>query len=235
MQKKWTVATAVLLAICLIIGLCYGVPINGEAVDGSPDNRPVVIVDAGHGGFDGGAVALDGTLEKEINLKIALKLGEWLRLVGYDVIYTRESDTGIEDSETDSIRQRKKSDMYNRLDYMSRYPEALFISIHLNKFTTSTASGTQVFYAPGNEQAKKLGQCIQESVVSLQQPDNTRVIKQGTKSTFLLYRASVPAVIVECGFLSNQRELALLKDENYQACMAYAVFCGIMSYYAQNR
>ena len=119
------------------------------AVSGSVMGRPTVILDAGHGGFDGGAVAPDGTVEKEINLKIALKLKEFLRLGGYEVVMTRDSDVSTDDVETDKIAARKKSDLKNRLKLMKDYPDAVFVSIHLNKFTTSAAAGSQVLYGAG--------------------------------------------------------------------------------------
>ena len=199
------------------------------AVSGSVmGRRPTVILDAGHGGFDGGAVASDGTVEKEINLKIALKLKEFLRLGGYEVVMTRDSDVSTDDVETDKIAARKKSDLKNRL---KDYPDAVFVSIHLNKFTTSAAAGSQVFYGAGREESKKLGEDIQKAIVRLLQPENTRVNKKATSSTYILYNATLPAVLVECGFLSNTAELKRLKTEEYQNKMAFGIFCGIMNYY----
>lgn len=193
--------------------------------------QATVILDAGHGGFDGGAVAPDGTVEKEINLKIALKLKEFLKFGGYEVIMTRESDVSTDDVETDKIATRKKSDLKNRLKLMKDYPDAVFVSIHLNKFTTSAAAGSQVFYSAGREESKKLGEDIQKSIVRLLQPENSRVNKQATSSTYILYNATLPAVLVECGFLSNTAELKRLKTEEYQNKMAFSIFCGIMDYH----
>jgi len=205
--------------------------ISTSAVSGSVMGRPTVILDAGHGGFDGGAVAPDGTVEKEINLKIALKLKEFLRLGGYEVVMTRDSDVSTDDVETDKIAARKKSDLKNRLKLMKDYPDAVFVSIHLNKFTTSAAAGSQVFYGAGREESKKLGEDIQKAIVRLLQPENTRVNKKATSSTYILYNATLPAVLVECGFLSNTAELKRLKTEEYQNKMAFGIFCGIMDYY----
>ena len=196
---------------------------------------PTVIIDAGHGGFDGGAVALDGTVEKDINLKIALTLRDFLRGSGFKVIMTRESDVSTDDVETDKISIRKKSDLKNRLELMRDNPEAVFVSIHLNKFTTSAANGSQVFYSAKTEGSESLGESIQKSIVRLLQPDNDRVNKRATSSTYLLYNATVPAVLVECGFLSNTAELKRLKDETYQSKMAFSVYCGIMDYFSEKR
>ncbi len=191
----------------------------------------VIIIDAGHGGFDGGAVAIDGTVEKDINLKISRSLGLMLKSAGFKVIFTRDADISTDDVESDTIAVRKKSDLKNRLKLMSDYPNGIFVSIHLNKFTTSSARGSQVFYNGRVEESKPLGEAIQKSIVSLLQPDNSRVNKQATSSTYLLYNATIPAVLVECGFLSNKAELELLKDNEYQKKIAFSCFSGIMDYY----
>ena len=115
---------------------------------------------------------------------------------------------------------------------MKDYPDAIFVSIHLNKFTTSAARGSQVFYNGKILQSKQLGECIQNSIISLLQPENTRVNKQATSSTYLLYNATLPAVLVECGFLSNKAELEFLKNENYQKKMALCCFLGITEYFS---
>ena len=154
-----------------------------------------------------------------------------LKSAGYKVISTRETDVSTDDVETDTIAIRKKSDLQNRLKLMKDYPDGVFVSIHLNKFTTSAAKGSQVFYNGKIEESKVLGDAIQNSIVSLLQPENTRVNKKATTSTYLLYNATIPAVLVECGFLSNRAELELLKDTEYQKKMAICCFCGIMEYF----
>lgn len=221
-------------AVILVCTLSLFGAVHTQFIDTSADVyvRPAVIIDAGHGGFDGGAVANDGTIEKDINLSIALKLCEMLKFNGYEVIMTRTEDTSTEDKEG-SIRSKKVSDLKNRLKLMSENPDAVFVSIHLNKFTTSAASGAQVFYSPNFEEAKLLGECIQKSVVNLIQPDNTRVIKKGTSAAYLLHNAKVPAVIVECGFLSSPKELQKLKDNEYQTRMAFAIMGGILDFFSE--
>lgn len=191
---------------------------------------PKVIIDAGHGGFDGGAVAFDGTCEKDINLEIAKKLEKMLRFYGFSTVMTRTTDAAINDT-GDRIRSQKKSDMYNRLSFMEENPDALFISIHLNKYTTSAASGAQTFYSDNFPESKVLAEEIQKSISSLLEPYNKRTVKKGTSSAFLLYNAKTPAVIVECGFLSNHQDLEKLKDEEYQSKMAFAIADGIINFY----
>lgn len=195
------------------------------------DGRLKIILDAGHGGFDGGAQAVDGTVEKDINLEIAKQLKEILTFCDFDVIMTRTVDIGTEDDASQSIKDRKVSDMQNRLELTVKHPDSIFVSIHLNKFTTSSANGAQVFYSKNNQDSIVLANAIQSSISKRLQPNNERVVKQGTSSTYLLYKTKIPAVIVECGFLSNAQELELLKNKEYQRKMAFAIFCGICEYH----
>lgn len=232
MLSKKTIFCVLLSLLVLFVSL---ITIdNGDFIYTSAQISDVktVIIDAGHGGFDGGAVAPDGTVEKDINLKISNLISEMLKTAGYKVILTREADVSTDDVETDTIAIRKKSDLKNRLKLMKDYPDAIFVSIHLNKFTTSAARGSQVFYNGKISESKQLGECIQNSIVNLLQPENNRVNKQATSSTYLLYNATLPAVLVECGFLSNKAELELLKNENYQKKMALCCFLGITDYFS---
>lgn len=224
--------TAVLAVVLSLALLSTAVTMGYKyiTVSASYKNRNTVILDAGHGGFDGGAVASDGTVEKDINLKITLASAKFLRQSGFNVILTRENDVSTDDVETEKISTRKKSDLKNRLNLMKDYKDAVFVSIHLNKFTTSAANGSQVFYSR-SEESKRLGDCIQKSIVAKLQPENTRVNKLATSSTYLLYNATVPSVLVECGFLSNKAELEKLKDKDYQNKMAFSIYCGILEYF----
>ncbi len=196
--------------------------------------RQTVIIDAGHGGFDGGAVALDGTSEKDINLSVALDLEAMLRLGGYDVIMIRDTDRGIESETEESISKRKISDMKNRLEIINSNTDAIFISIHQNKFSSTSVIGAQVFYSPNREESKVLAETIQSSFKNRLQPDNERVVKKGDKSIYLLYNAKIPAIIVECGFLSNKSELELLKSEEYQKKVAFTIYCGLLEYLSED-
>jgi len=219
-----------IFVLCLILSVCLTdfkevVTTNSKNID----LRKTVIIDAGHGGFDGGAVASDGTSEKDVNLSIAKKLKQMFSIYGINVIMTRDDDTALDDS-GEKLRTKKISDMKNRLAFMKQNPDGIFVSIHLNKFTTSAARGAQIFYSPNNEQSKILAKSIKDSIVSLLQNDNKREIKKGTDNIYLLKNAEIPAVIVECGFLSNHQELELLKTESYQKKMAFSIFCGIINY-----
>lgn len=229
MKKTVIIPLALLVSVALVC-ILFKENIKNIGVSTTPTySKPIIVIDAGHGGYDGGAVALDGTVEKDINLSVAKKLREFLVLAGFDVKMTRETDESTDGSGTK--KYAKTRDLNNRLKLMKENPESIFISIHLNKFTTSSASGAQVFYAPSVKTSDVLAKCVQSSVVSLLQPENTRTVKQGTKSIYILKNATVPSVIIECGFLSNAEELKKLKDEKYQSRMAFSVFCGIIDYY----
>lgn len=232
-KKILTVITSLILVVILSLSLK---PYNESIYTSANENfKPTIILDAGHGGFDGGAVADDGTVEKDINLSISKKLYEMLKLAGFNVIMTRNTDSATDNTDSVIISERKKSDLKERLRIINENPDSVFVSIHLNKYTTSTASGAQVFYSPNNENSSKLGQSIQSAIISLLQTENTRTIKKGTKSTYLLHNAKIPSVIVECGFLSNNNELNLLKKDDYQSQMAFAIFSGIQEYYNLER
>ncbi len=189
-----------------------------------------IIIDAGHGGVDGGAVSADGTNEKDINLAIALEIENILTSQGYNVVLTRDGDYSIHDDNAETIRSKKVSDLKNRLGIIENTKNAVFVSIHQNYFTQSQYSGAQVFYSPNNPDSQLLAECIQKSIVSNIQPENNRQIKKSDSSIFLLYKSTVPSVMVECGFLSNFEETEKLKNEEYRKQIAQAVCSGIKKF-----
>lgn len=217
----------------IALGLVF-VSLNNEkrspASSAVTDDAPLIIIDAGHGGADGGAVAADGTEEQYINLDIAIRLNDILTSLGYRTLMTRIDNNSIHDSTADTMREQKVSDLHNRLKIIESNPDCIFVSVHQNYYTESKYWGTQVFYSPNNAQSSVLAQSVQSSVVSGLQPDNTRQIKQSGSSIYLLYNATAPAVMVECGFLSNREETAKLNDIEYRQQMAEAISCGIVNY-----
>lgn len=194
------------------------------------ENVPHIIVDPGHGGEDGGTASSKGVLEKAVNLEISNKLSKLLNLVGYRVIMTRTDDKLIYDSTSETMRQKKVSDIRNRMKIIENNPDSVFLSIHQNYYTESTYWGTQVFYSGNNTESKIVADEIQKSVAQNLQKDNTRKIKQSGEEIYLLYHAKSPAVMVECGFMSNPSEALLLCDEAYQTKMAIAIINGVNSY-----
>lgn len=216
------------ITLALTVTITYEA-ITKTVINSKIQNKKTIIIDAGHGGFDSGAQVADGTHEKDINLKISKNLKDFLEYFNFNVIMTRETDISVESD--NGKKSKKSSDLYNRLNTMKENPDAIFVSIHMNKFTSSNAVGAQVFYAPKVPMSDLLADSIQSTIKQLLQPQNERVIKKGTKSIYILNNATIPATIVECGFMSNQKELSLLKDENYQKKMAFSILCGIISYH----
>lgn len=195
---------------------------------------PTIIIDAGHGGEDGGTSSSGGILEKDINLSIAKKVNDLLILLGYQTVMIREDDRLIYDDSCETQRQKKVSDIHNRMEIMKKYPEGIFLSIHQNHFSQSKYSGAQVFYSKNDPNSKIIAQSIQDQIRTKLQPENSRKIKTSGKEIYLLYNAVIPAVMVECGFLSNGGEALLLNDEEYQKKMSLAIVEGLIMYFQEN-
>ncbi|MFR7854630.1 MAG: N-acetylmuramoyl-L-alanine amidase [Acutalibacteraceae bacterium] len=230
--KRFTLAVAMLLCLVLLSGLF----VTGEKsanVSAKATQRYTVIIDAGHGGFDGGAVAPDGTLEKDLNLSVALKLDSVLKIMGYDTVLVRDTDVSTADDKG-TERSQKVSDIKARLRLTEKYKDALFVSIHMNKYTSPQPHGAQVFYSQVDG-SKELAECIQRSITAGVQTDNKRVVKKTTKDIYLLYHAVIPSVIAECGFISNPDDLLKLKSDEYQLKMAAAIAAGINDYYFEGQ
>ena len=199
----------------------------------SGDEEPqVIILDAGHGGMDGGCSSAKGDVEKNINLAILLDLRELLEMSGCEVIVTRDTDTSIHDAGIEGIANQKSADMDNRLAIFNSCEDAICISIHQNQFTDPKYSGAQMFYSDTHPESGKLAQTIQNQFVSFLQPENTREIKLCGKELFLCYYSENPTVMVECGFLSNPDEAALLVTEDYQQKVAFTIYAALMEYLA---
>ncbi|MBQ2964032.1 MAG: N-acetylmuramoyl-L-alanine amidase [Clostridia bacterium] len=202
-----------------------------DLVSASPENKGFyIIVDAGHGGMDGGTSAADGTKEKDINLSIARKLNLLLVASGYKTVMLRNDDALIGDNSLSTIRARKVSDIRKRLEVAESYPESILVSIHQNYYSVPKYSGAQVFYSTNSPKSKILAQSIQDSVVNGLQPDNNRKIKAVGSDIYLLYNCTLPAVMVECGFMSNESEAEKLKTDSYQTQMALSIMQGILNY-----
>lgn len=190
----------------------------------------VVVIDPGHGSPDGGATGHSGTLEKDINLAIAKKLGSYLQQGGAHVIYTREDDNAVTDNLNAKIKEIKRADLSNRKNLKNNSGADLFISIHMNKFEQSKYKGAQVFYPGNSPESKKLAETIQQSITEFADNTNCREAKDSKNDIFILNDSKIPSVLVECGFLSNPEEEAKLMSQEYQSEIAYAIFGGISRY-----
>ena len=195
---------------------------NAGALYAAASPREVrVIVDAGHGGRDGGATGVTGLLEKELNLEISNTLGDILLAAGVETRLTRRADSLVCDEIDPTLKGKlKQTDLKNRAALAAAFPQALFISIHMNNFPVEKYSGLQVYYSVNNENSLTLATLIQSRVAETLQPDNTRRVKAAGSNIFLLDRIHSPAVLVECGFLSNYAESKKLADAAYRKELA---------------
>lgn len=191
---------------------------------------PTVVIDSGHGGNDPGKIGVDGSLEKDLNLTIARKLKYYLEASGVQVIMTRDSDTGLY-KETDS--HKKTADLKARCQLINDTAPALTISIHQNSYHEESVSGGQVFYYRSSEKGKRLAELLQKRFDYVLGEKNRRLAKPNG-NYYLLLHVKCPIVIVECGFLSNRREAALLGDKEYQDKLAWTIHLGILEYRNNN-
>ena len=225
------ILAVLLISFCIVMFSAFS-NITAHTSADIDDDRITVIIDAGHGGEDGGA-EVDGVLEKDINLSIADKLADTLRLCGVRVTEIRDEDISVYDDSAQTLREKKVSDLKHRVEIVNGSENNILVSIHQNKFDNSAYSGAQVFYSSNNDKSRVLAESIRNSVVSLLQNDNTRELKPANSDIYLLDNATVPAVIVECGFLSNDEERAKLLDSGYQSEMAYSIAMGVLEYIDQ--
>lgn len=197
---------------------------SGQSLSG----RPVFVIDAGHGGMDGGTVSVTGTYESRINLEIAQRLEKLMGLLGYDTVMVRSTDTDL-CTEGETVRQQKNSDLRNRVATVNGQPGALLVSIHQNHFTESKYSGPQVFYASGSV-SQTLAAAMQ---TSLNAATGSRRECKAADSVYLMKNINCPGILVECGFLSNPTEARLLENENYQKKLC-AVIAAVLAEYAES-
>lgn len=220
---------AILLVICVIMVASFSDITTLTSREVAIDDLPTIIVDAGHGGEDGGA-EVDGVLEKDINLAISKQVADILRLSGCAVKEVRREDISVYSDDAETLHEKKVSDLKNRVALFNESADNIVVSIHQNKFDSSKYHGTQLFYSENHPESTELAKSIQTAVVMLLQNDNTRELKPAGDDIYVLDNAEVPAVIVECGFLSNPDERAKLTDKTYQQEIAYAVAMGVIDY-----
>ncbi len=198
-----------------------------------PVTNKVIILDAGHGGIDPGKLSNDKLIqEKNVNLAITLKLRELLESSGAVVVLTREDDSSLytEDG-TKTIRQKYNENLKNRKKIIQESNANMFVSIHSNAFTESKYYGAQTFYPKGKEDSCELSKTIQNELKRVVDNTNNREIK-ATEDIYVLKDNEIPSVLIECGFLSNDKEAKLLNDEAYQEKIAWAIYVGIQKYFS---
>lgn len=227
-HKKSIVLTIV--AFMAIFLVCMGFKENLLETNGEIREYKIV-VDAGHGNPDGGAISSDGIEEASLNLQVALKLKEMLEENGYKVVMTRTNEENIADSDKqNSIKEIKVSDLSNRVKIANESKADFMVSIHMNKYSDSKYWGWQTFYSKNSENGKELATIIQNSISKNIDRENKRVALpiEGIK---IVDKTNIPVVIVECGFLSNQDDLNLLQTDAYQTAIVKGIFEGIDKFY----
>lgn len=205
-----------------------GAAVKSAAIfDLSPISH-TVIIDAGHGGEDGGAVSITGVPESQINLAIACKLEDILALYGAAPQMLRREDVSLHDSTASTLREKKVSDLHNRVSRIETETDAILISIHQNTYPEQRYHGAQVFYAP-TPGSRELAQQVQRSLQINLDPSNMREIKQIPGTVYLMNHISCPAILVECGFLTNPKEEALLREDSHQRKLAAALAGAVLT------
>ena len=187
-----------------------------------------IILDAGHGGEDGGASSADGLLEKDLNLALALTMRDILLASGVKVVLTRETDTLLYDRNVNFQGRKKMLDMAARLKIAENTTDPVFVSLHMNTYPHPSCEGVQVWYSENNDASFELAKTIHATTQELLQHANDRPVKRSGSSIYLLHHLECPAVLVECGFLSNPEEAALLADEAYRQQLALTLCMGIL-------
>ena len=205
-----------------------------EVIKIMPITNKTIIVDAGHGGIDPGSMTDDQSVkEKDVNLKITKKVKELLEASGAMVILTRNDDTSLYTEQVGkTIRQKYNENLKNRKKIIEESSADMFISIHLNKFQESKYYGAQTFYPAGKEDDKQLATYIQGELKRVVDKTNNRKIKS-TNDIYLIKDNEIPSTLIECGFLSNDKEAKLLNDEEYQDQIAWAIYVGIQKYFSE--
>lgn len=235
--RKWT--ALYLLTLLLLFAGFAAIVWQGRAVKASKnvalrqEGGPVLMIDPGHGGFDGGAVAGAGTVEAEINLAVSLQMEAIAQLVGTETVMTRREDAALDSPGAGTVRQRKVSDLKNRVELVEGIPGGVLVSIHQNSLPeVRSVHGAQVFYN-GAEGSEALALAVQDALNGAIN-DRPKEVKAAGQSIYLLCHTTKPAILVECGFLSNQQETELLKSPAYQTRLAITILLAVLGQLSEN-
>lgn len=234
LSRSFYITFVCVLSISMMLASIFktelGIEKQAIKVSFEDTSKTVLVIDAGHGGIDGGAVGVNGTVEKNINLDIALKCSVVMDLLGVDVEMTRMDDRSLHDDESATIAKKKVSDIKNRVKMVNDTVSPVLLSIHMNSFPDGKYSGAQVFYSVNDPLSKDMAEKIQEYLRLGLQNDNVREAKAADKGIYLLNNVNCPAVIVECGFLSNAEEEAKLNNNDYRKKTAASICAGVAEF-----
>lgn len=226
LKQRWFYWVALGLLACLIFDQIYSAP--RMHVFHAQSDALTLVLDAGHGGFDGGAVSPNGVTEQEINLSITKKVELLARLFGIQTQLTRHDSNALDYQPGRAVRENKVADIKARQHICEQVENPIFISIHLNKFEQSRYFGAQVFYGEKHPDSKGIAEAIQEALKSGIQNGNHRVAKPAGDGIYLMRTLTCPALIVECGFLSNPEEETQLVQDAYQTQLAVCILAGYL-------
>lgn len=226
MKVKKPLSAVILFGILLFAAAVHIFPIRSDRVPASAGYTPrTLVIDAGHGGIDGGAISDDGTKESDINLAIALRLDSIVRFCGQKTVMTRLDDS----LKTDMISYSEHKDLEIRAAMINNTANAVLISIHQNDYPTAQPKGAQVLYS-SHEGSERLGKLLQANLILQLDPENRRVACPAPKDLYLTANTNCPAVLVECGFMSNNFEVLKLKDPKYQTELAALIAASYLSF-----
>ena len=227
----------IMLTAILVSVLAFGTQISIREKEeltvettSTPASDKTIVIDAGHGTPDEGAESSNGTTEAQINLKIALKVQNLLEQTGCTVILTRSDDNAIYNLDSKTLRQKKVSDIKNRVKIGNESSADIFVSIHLNKIPQQQYYGWQCFFNSKNENSKPLAEHLQENLNESIQKENKRVA-MNLNTVYIMKNVEIPISIVECGFLSNPEEEKQLQEDEYQNRLAWGIYNGITDYF----
>ena len=227
---KFILIVILLVVIAVILNAAFNFITERDYKNTVVYTKPMqtIIIDAGHGGEDGGAVGINNIIEKDLNLEISLLLADLLKSAGYNIIMTRTDDTMLY---TEYIKGKLKSqDLKNRLLIAEQNPDSIFISIHMNKFPKANAFGTQIYYSPNHLSSEILAKNVQSYIKEYLQPNNNREIKKSGSQIYLMKKITTPAILIECGFISNYEETELLTNSTYRHILACVIYCAVNNY-----
>ena len=208
-----------LMSLCGFVALGVLMNLRSAAVSAQVPPQHIVVIDPGHGGEDGGAVALSGKTESQINLEIALRTDDFCGLLGIRTKLLRAEDVSLADADAESLREKKRSDLKNRAELVNSLSGVRLLSIHQNYYEGASPHGAQVFYH-GDEDSQAWAEALQGSLHAYVDPDNTRTAVPVPEFVYLMRHVDCPAVLVECGFLSNPEENKRLESPDYQKKLA---------------
>ena len=216
------------LIICIcVLSAVFAVCLDRAAVQAEKHTETAftLVIDPGHGGIDGGAISTDGTKESDINLAVALKLRALADFMGQKTVMTREDDSW----RTDAASYSEHEDLVHRTEIINAAPNPILFSIHQNCYPTAQPSGAQVLYSE-YEGSDILGRLTHNNLISCLDPENRRVAEPAPKKLYITANARCPAILVECGFMSNNFDVLKLKEESYQLSLALVLQCSFLQY-----